>query len=262
MSSEQATTPAPAVEQKQAPATAVRALRPMSKKRKIIGQGLFYAELNNFLQRELGNAGYSGVQVRNTPTRKEIIIKANRAQKVLGEKSRRIRELTGLVQKRFGFPEGSVELFVASVKNQALSAINQAESLRVRLAGGMAVRRACYSVMSYVMESGAKGCEVIISGKLRAARAKAMKFRTGYMVKSGDATNHYVDYAVRHLEMKQGVLGIKVKIMLPYDPTGRMGGVKKNLPDVVVVKEPQFEETLAHMPTTGYHETFDVAARK
>lgn len=29
------------------------------------------------------------------------------------------------------------------------------------------------------MESGAKGCEVVVSGKLRAARAKSMKFTDG-----------------------------------------------------------------------------------
>lgn len=29
---------------------------------------------------------------------------------MLGEKGRRIRELTAVVQKRFGFPEGSVEV--------------------------------------------------------------------------------------------------------------------------------------------------------
>lgn len=33
-----------------------------------------------------------------------------RTQNVLGEKGRRIRELTAVVQKRFGFPEGSVEV--------------------------------------------------------------------------------------------------------------------------------------------------------
>lgn len=31
----------------------------------------------------------------------------------------------------------------------------------------------------------------------------------------------YVDYAVRHVLMRQGVLGVKVKIMLPYDPQVR-----------------------------------------
>ncbi len=31
--------------------------------------------------------------------------------------------------------------------------------------------------LRFIMENGAKGVEVIISGKLRAQRAKAMKFR-------------------------------------------------------------------------------------
>jgi len=90
------------------------------------------------------------------------------------------------------------------------------------------------------MENGAKGCEIIISGKLRAARAKAMKFRDGYMIKSGDAVNHYVDYAVRHLQLKQGMLGIKVKIMMSYDPTGQYG-ISVKMPDVITVNEPKEE---------------------
>ena len=60
--------------------------------------------------RELAEDGYSGVEVRVTPTRTEIIILATRTQNVLGEKGRRIRELTAVVQKRFNFPEGSVEV--------------------------------------------------------------------------------------------------------------------------------------------------------
>lgn len=64
------------------------------------------------------------------------------------------------------------------------------------------------------MESGAKGCELIVSGKLRAARAKAMKFKDGYMVSSGDAARQYIDRAVRHVMLRQGVLGIKVGIKL------------------------------------------------
>ena len=38
-----------------------------------------------------------------------------------------------------------------------------------------------------------------------------------------------------------GVLGIKVKIMLPWDPTGKTGP-KKPLPDNVTIAEPK-EET-------------------
>ena len=59
-----------------------------------VADGVFKAELNEFLTRELAEDGYSGVEVRVTPTRTEIIIMATRTQNVLGEKGRRIRELT------------------------------------------------------------------------------------------------------------------------------------------------------------------------
>merc|ERR1712059_172546 len=192
-----------------------------SKKRKFVADGVFKAELNEFLTRELAEDGYSGVEVRVTPTRTEIIIMGTRTQNVLGEKGRRIRELTSVVQKRFNFPEGTVELYAEKVATRGLCAIAQAESLRHKLIGGLAVRRACYGVLRFIMESGAKGCEVVVSGKLRGQRAKAMKFVDGLMIHSGDPVNDYVDMACRHVLLRQGVLGIKVKIMLPWDPAAR-----------------------------------------
>ncbi|KAI3717333.1 hypothetical protein L1987_68895 [Smallanthus sonchifolius] len=191
----------------------------LSKKRKFVADGVFFAELNEVLTRELAEDGYSGVEVRVTPMRTEIIIRATRTQNVLGEKGRRIRELTSLVQK-------------------GLCAIAQAESLRYKLLGGLAVRRACYGVLRFVMENGAKGCEVIVSGKFRAQRAKSMKFKDGYMVSSGQPVKEYIDSAVRHVLLRQGVLGIKVKIMLDWDPTGKLGP-KTPLPDNVVIHMPK-----------------------
>ena len=164
----------------------------ISKRRKFVADGVFYAELNEFFQRELAEEGYSGVEVRVTPTVTDIsmskfhscfttadsysVIRATHTQEVLGEQGRRIRELTSLIQKRFKFPENSVSLYAAKVQNRGLSAVAQCESLRYKLLNGLAVRRACYGVLRFIMESGAKGCEVVVSGKLRAARAKSMKF--------------------------------------------------------------------------------------
>ena len=87
-----------------------------------VADGVFKAELNEFLTRELAEDGYSGVEVRVTPTRTEIIIMATRTQNVLGEKGRRIRELTSVVQKRFNFPEGSIELYAKKVYNNCMQA--------------------------------------------------------------------------------------------------------------------------------------------
>merc|ERR1712018_266857 len=174
----------------------------VSKKRKFVADGVFKAELDEFLTRELAEDGYSGVEVRVTPTRTEIIILATRTQNVLGDKGRRIRELTAVIQKRFNFMEGTVELYAEKVANRGLCAIAQCESLRYKLIGGLAVRRACYGVLRFIMESGAKGCEVVVSGKLRGQGAKSMKFVDGLMIHSGEPKRHYVDEAVRHVLLR------------------------------------------------------------
>ena len=66
----------------------------ISKRRKFVADGVFYAELNEFFQRELAEEGYSGVEVRVTPTVTDIIIRATHTQEVLGEQGRRIREVS------------------------------------------------------------------------------------------------------------------------------------------------------------------------
>ena len=157
-----------------------------SKRRKFVADGVFYAELNEFFQRELAEEGYSGVEVRVTPDR---------------HRHHHPRDTHSGGPRRAGPPhprahladpealqvprEQSVSLYAAKVQNRGLSAVAQCESLRYKLLNGLAVRRACYGVLRFIMESGAKGCEVVVSGKLRAARAKSMKFTDGFMIHSG-----------------------------------------------------------------------------
>ena len=88
----------------------------------------------------------------------------------------------------------------------------------------------------------ARGCEVQISGKLRQQRAKSMKFKQGYMIHcTGEPKNTYVDYAVRHVFLKQGIMGVKVKIMLPTDASGKRG-VRLPIPDNVEIHDPKIED--------------------
>jgi small subunit ribosomal protein S3e len=154
------------------------------------------------------------------------------------------------VQKRFGFAENAVELYAERVGNRGLSAQAQAESLKYKLLGGLAVRRACYGIVKFVMESGAKGVEIVVAGKLRGQRAKAMKFRDGYMVKTGNSAFEFTDYATRHIMMRQGIMGVRVKVMQPYDPTGREG-VKAKLADLVEVLSPKEERAPAAQAPAG-----------
>lgn len=65
--------------------------------------------------------------------------------------------------------------------------------------------RACYGVLRFIMESGAKGCEVVVSGKLRGQRAKSMKFVDGLMIHAGNPIREYIDSAITHVHLRQGM---------------------------------------------------------
>jgi len=210
----------------------------MNKKKKFIADGVFHAELHTFLTRALAAAGYAGIEIRVTPVKTEIRIKAAKVQEVLGQDGLKIRELTSLVQKRFGYAQDAVDLKVASIFKKGMCASAQAEIVKFKLLKGIPVRMAAISVIRSVLKEGGRGCEVIISGKLRQQRAKTMKFKQGFMICTGQPKLDFLDIAVRHVGFKQGIMGVKVKIMLPQDPTGR-AGVKQILPDIVEIREPK-----------------------
>jgi len=222
----------------------------ISKKRKFVAQGLLYAELNEFLRRELSKEGYAGVELRIVPKKTEILIKATKPTLLLGEKGCRIREIASVIQKRFGFKEDQLELYAERVANKGLSAIAQAEALKYKLIQGLPVRRCALSIMRNVMENGARGVEVVVSGKLKQQRAKAMIFRDGYMIKTGQPYKDFVDVAIRHVFMRQGILGVNIKIMLPWDVSGKKGP-KKSQPDIVTVPNPKEDLSIPSIANTN-----------
>merc|ERR1719149_384409 len=141
-------------------------------------------------------------------------------------------------------------VFFAELNELFTREVAEAEALKFKLLGGLAVRRACYGVIRNVMESGAQGVEVIVSGKLRGQRAKAMIFNDGYMIKAGNPCRDYIDKATRHVLLRQGCVGIKIEIMLPHDPQGK-AGPKKPMPDFVEVFEPKDDVVVAAAPQKG-----------
>ncbi|XP_076040863.1 small ribosomal subunit protein uS3-like isoform X2 [Oratosquilla oratoria] len=174
-----------------------------------------------------------------------VVIQATRTHDIASEKGRRVRELTAKIEERFHKTLGNVQVFLARVPVRGLCAAVQAESLRYKLLGGMQVRRASYSIMRFIMQSGAQGCEVIVSGKLRGQRAKTLKVRDGMMVKAGQPVTDFVDSSTKQVTLRQGSLGLKVKIMLPTDKEGKVGPCYI-FPDHITILEPSDEDNNAH----------------
>lgn len=213
----------------------------MNRKKKTVQDGLFKAELRSFLEHSLVKQQFAGVDVLATSTQTAVHVYVSQTDEISGDNEHRLRELASLIRKRFNYTRDSFELMSKKVPNRGLSAAVQAESLKFSLVSGLPVRMAANRVIRLTMKQGAKGIEIAVSGKLRQQRAKTMKFKDGYLISTGRPKQLFIDEAIRHVLMKQGVLGIKVKIMLPHDPEGRLGP-KNPMPDVVVILEPKKDQ--------------------
>lgn len=221
--------------------TGEKRVRRINTKKKFVADGVFQAELNEFLTRCLGMEGYAGIEVRATSMSTEIRVKATKTREILEKSARKVRELKSLIEKRYNFNDvdNKVELAIKPLPyDKNLCAAAQAENLKYKLLGGTPVRLAANNILAQVMKrGGAKGCEIIISGKIRGQRAKSQKYKQGYIISTGQPKLEFVDEAVRHVELRQGVLGVKVKI-LP-DTERAVGKYRKIMPDYVKIHEPK-----------------------
>ncbi|OAF70637.1 hypothetical protein A3Q56_01613 [Intoshia linei] len=217
-------------------------------KRIFVERGLRHAEVDELIKRELSEYGYSHCELLQLKDTLQVIIHLTKVQGLMSDDRIFLTELQIFMQKRFNLEK--IEINVAQVKPRGLCAVAQCESLKYKLKGGLMARRACYGILRFIMESGAVGVEIVISGKLRGQRARSMKFCDGLMIHSGHHTKYYVSNAVQHISMKQGVLGMRIKIMLPYDPKE---GVEIQRPDVVTIHDFKEEEHFEFPPKTNVY---------
>ena len=170
-------------------------------------------DVDRFLAKELERAGYLGVEVQKTPLGTHLTIYAERPGLVIGRHGMTVRELAEKLEKEFGLERPQIG--VVSVPVPELNAKIMALRVASALERGIHFRRAAFVALNRIMEAGALGAEVIIRGKLRTERARYEKLRTGLLLKAGEIAEEYVEEAVAHAFLKQGKVGVKVKIMLP-----------------------------------------------
>ncbi len=175
-----------------------------------IEQGIKLMQINEYLRSELVRAGFAGVDVQKTPLGVRITLKTSRPGLVIGKGGKRIQEITEVLESRFGLEMPQIE--VDEVKNPDLDAQIMAERLAYSLDRGRHYRRAGYYILRKVMDAGARGVEIVISGKVTSQRARTQIFRAGTMTKSGYPSQEAVDKGVAQCIMKTGVMGVIVKI--------------------------------------------------
>lgn len=184
------------------------------------------ALLKEYLQEEVKRAGFGGAEILRTPMGTRVTLFTERPGLVIGRKGDSIKALTDAIEFDFGFDKPQVE--VKEVENPNLNAQIMSEKLASALERGWHFRRAGHSTVRRIMDNGARGCQVIISGKLTGQRHRTEKFKEGHIKFCGEPKLLFMEEGFTPAKLKQGIIGVKVQIMHP----------KARLPDEVNIKDP------------------------
>ena len=185
----------------------------MSVVKHFITESIKRTEIDEFLQKKLERAGYGGVSISKTPLGTHIVIYAMRPGLVIGRGGETIRELASILEEKFKVPNPQIS--VSEIEIPELNAYVVASRVASALQRGIHFRRAGFWALNQVMDAGALGAEIVISGKLRTERARYEKFKAGYFPRCGEPALKYTHKAEFHVQLKPGIFGIRVKIMPP-----------------------------------------------
>jgi len=178
-----------------------------------IDEAIRNIEIDEFLERRLHNAGYGGVEVARTPLGTRVIIYATRPGIVIGRRGSNIMELTRLLEEMFKLQ--NPQIAVSEIEVPELNARVMCSRIADALQRGIHFRRTGFWALNQIMRAGALGTEIVIRGKLTSQRHRYEKYREGYIIRSGDPAMKNVRSAVMSVQLKQGLIGISVKIIPP-----------------------------------------------
>ena len=194
----------------------------MASERKFVAENIRRVLLKEYLMKEVSRAGFGGLDVQRTPMGTRVILTTERPGLVIGRRGQTIKNLTAVIEDRFGFENPQIE--VQEVENASLNAQIMAEKLAFSLERGWHFRRAGHSTVRRIMDAGARGCHIIVAGKLTGQRHRTEKFKEGYIKFCGEPKANFVDHGYAVAKLKMGVIGVTVEIMakdakLPADIT-------------------------------------------
>ena len=203
----------------------------MAGERKFIRESTNRILIKEFLIKKVEGAGFGGMNIQRTPMGTRINIIVERPGMVIGKGGSKIKEITSEIKEKFNVDNPQIEIQEAGSK-ASLNAQIMAEKLAEALERGWHFRRAGHSTVRRIMNSGARGCQVVIAGKLTGARHRTEKFTEGHIKYCGETAREVMLRGFAIAKLKAGVLGVKVGIMKP----------DARLPDEISLKIPDVEK--------------------
>ncbi len=186
--------------------------------RDIVKDKFLEFRVSEYVSRTLKDVPIKCLKLEKNPMGERVTIYTSTPGLIIGREGSNIKRLTETLKKEFKFENPQIK--IGDVDNMYLSASIVAKRIANDLAtyGQQKFKLTAFKVIQSIMNSGAMGVEIKISGKIPSARAKTWLFTKGYLKKTGYVSDFLVDHAIDTVTLKTGVVGIKVSIMLPGTP--------------------------------------------
>ena len=166
--------------------------------------------LNDFLREEIKESGFHKVEIAKTPTGTKIVLYVTRPGIVIGRKGTGIKALTERIESDFKFK--NPQIAVEEIAKAELSPSVMCNRMSAHIERGTAFRRATVWTINQIMEAGAMGVQITISGKLRGDRSAFEKHTQGILPRAGNYAKDIVSEDITHTKTAMGLIGIKIRI--------------------------------------------------
>jgi small subunit ribosomal protein S3 len=171
--------------------------------------------IKEYIKKRLEKGKLSKVRIEYTPIGEKIIISTHKPGLIIGRKGEKIEELTRILKIKFKLENLGIE--IDEIIQPEFDAQINADDIALRLErfGPLKFKVIAYKTLQRIMDAGALGVEIVLSGKLPGKRAKSWRFARGYLKKTGDSAK-VVDNAQATAQTKPGIIGVKVGILSPH----------------------------------------------
>lgn len=182
----------------------------MSSVKNVIQDSYKLMLLKDYLKVAIKEAGFSGVDIQKTPTGTRVGLHVTRPGIVIGRKGSGIRDLTQVLESNFGLKNPQIS--VIEISRPELEPSVMCNRMAQHLARGTAFRRAVMWTLQTIMDAGAMGVQITISGKLRGERSTFEKHSKGILPRAGYQAGVVVAEDIVHVETKMGLIGVRIRI--------------------------------------------------
>ncbi len=164
--------------------------------------------IRNLVKKQLSHAGISNIEIERYTKKLRITIHTARPGIIIGRRGQEVERLKKLVQSK---TDKQVLLNIQEIKQADLDSQLVAENIALQLENRASFRRTLKRSIQSVMQAGALGTRVVVSGRLGGAEMSRVE---GY--REGRVPLHTfradIDYGFAEARTTYGVIGVKVWI--------------------------------------------------